>query len=356
MSAKSAFSQDDTLISSHVISFVLKDKTTILGYPNIKDDTLTYTYSSPIDTIYTNYDYGQFSRLNEYVFYYYDVQGKAHEILSSNIETISVSDSSFYFFHIHDNPYESYFYSTIVETDKYILYDAGSYFGIYNKQKKAIVVLGNTHHSLPGKSGLNRDIQLVEKYVKPFFSDCSDFLKKVQDNLVIEKYNDKYQMISTGGRLFDGIANFQCKSATLKKREPTIVSKDEDYPNAIYLEVLGNGLPYSINYDRLFYRTRHIKLYGRVGVGVVAYSKLWGMTLPIECSVAFGKKNNFETGIGCTFIYSSFDGFDSPRIPLRVGYRLEIDEYLFRLGLTPFFDHGDFFPMFGISFGKRFDD
>lgn len=130
----------------------------------------------------------------------------------------------------------------------------------------------------------------------------------------------------------------------------------EDYPNSVYLEVLGNGLPYSVNYERRFYGFRHLKLYGRAGLGVVAYSDLFGGTIPLECSVAFGNKSNFETGIGCTLPFTSFDGFDSARIPLRIGYRLEIDEFLFRFGLTPFFDYGILFPMLGISFGKRFDD
>jgi hypothetical protein len=203
MIAKSAFSQDDTLTSSHVISFILKDKTTILGYPNIKDNTLSYSY--PTTTIYSNSDYGQALR-NEYLFYYYDDQGKAHEILISKIESISVSDNSFYFVRIPD---ESYFYSQIVENDQYILYDEGTFFKIYNKQKKNYVKLGYTGHSFPGKTGLNKDIKSVEKYVKPYFSDCSDFIKKVQDNLVIEKYDDKNTM-RTGFRLFNGIANFQC--------------------------------------------------------------------------------------------------------------------------------------------------
>ena len=144
------------------------------------------------------------------------------------------------------------------------------------------------------------------------------------------------------------------QNSTLIKRESNIDS--EDYPNAVYIELLGNGLPYSINYERLVYGSGHLKLYGRGGLGVVAFSELWGGTIPIECSVAFGKKNNFETGIGCTFVFNSYDDFDSPRIPLRIGYRLEIDEFLFRVGLTPFFDNMNFFPMLGISFGKRFEE
>lgn len=142
--------------------------------------------------------------------------------------------------------------------------------------------------------------------------------------------------------------------STLIKRESTFDL--EDYPNAVYIELLGNGLPYSINYERRFYGFGYMKLYGRGGLGLVAYSKLWGGTLPLECSVAFGKNNNFETGIGCTFFFTSFDGFELPRIPLRIGYRLEKDDYLFRLGLTPFFDHLNIYPMLGISFGRRFDD
>lgn len=153
------------------------------------------------------------------------------------------------------------------------------------------------------------------------------------------------------------------QNSALIKRESTIDLEDyEDYQNAVYLEVLGNGLPYSINYERLIYRSGNVKLYGRGGLGVIGYSSLWAVWFPIESSVAFGKKNNFETGIGCTFAITgnaSLDEFQGgpPVIPLRIGYRLEIDEYLFRFGLTPFFNLSEgFTPMLGVSFGKRFDD
>lgn len=150
-------------------------------------------------------------------------------------------------------------------------------------------------------------------------------------------------------------------NGTVKSQNATLIKRDikidfEDYPNAVYIELLGNGLPYSINYERRFYGYGYVKLYGRGGLGVVAYSNLFGGTVPLESSVGFGQKHNFETGVGCTFSFTSFDGIELPRILLRMGYRLEIDEFLFRFGFTPFFDNGSFFPMLGISFGKRFDD
>ena len=148
--------------------------------------------------------------------------------------------------------------------------------------------------------------------------------------------------------------------SNLIKRGATIDS--DDYPNSVYIELLGNGILYSINYERRFYGYGHIKVYGRGGLGMIGYSSLWAVWFPIESSVAFGKKNNFETGIGCTFAITgnaSLDEFQGgpPVIPLRIGYRLEIDEYLFRFGLTPFFNLSEgFTPMLGVSFGKRFDD
>lgn len=143
------------------------------------------------------------------------------------------------------------------------------------------------------------------------------------------------------------------------------VKSQSEPKNALYFEFLGNGGLYSINYERQLYKSKDVwpfgsktlKLYGRGGLSAVAYSNLWGGTFPIECSVAFGKNKNYiESGIGCTFTYLSFSGFDHPIIPVRIGYRLEIGEYLFRLGLTPYFDQVTFNPWLGLSIGKRFDD
>ena len=66
----------------------------------------------------------------------------------------------------------------------------------------------------------------------------------------------------------------QSQNSTLIKSGYTI--DWEEYPNAVYLEVLGNGLPYTINYERRFYGHRNVKLYGRGGLGVIFYSDLWG--------------------------------------------------------------------------------
>jgi hypothetical protein len=70
-------------------------------------------------------------------------------------------------------------------------------------------------------------------------------------------------------------------------------------PNAVYVELLGNGGAYSVNYDRLL----TLKVAARVGVmglGIATDSGSAGvLAAPVMVSYLFGEgSHHFETGIG----------------------------------------------------------
>jgi hypothetical protein len=149
-------------------------------------------------------------------------------------------------------------------------------------------------------------------------------------------------------------------AATAQQTPPRVTS-----PSAVYVELLGNGLLYSINYDHRIAP----KLAARVGVmglgGVSDSSSAAVFTAPVMLSYLFGEGNShFEVGAGLILAAGAVDEVD----PLEdesfsrafgtatLGYRYQRPDggFIFRTGLTPFFDHTGFAPSFGISFGYGF--
>jgi hypothetical protein len=135
--------------------------------------------------------------------------------------------------------------------------------------------------------------------------------------------------------------------------------------NAFYIELLGNGLLYSINYDRLL--TDQIS--GRVGLMVIGAasdsSAAAVIAAPIMANYLFGRGNShFETGIGVTLMSGAVDnvgeiddeGFSGAVGTATLGYRYQRPGggFVFRAGLTPFFGRGGILPWFGLSFGYGF--
>lgn len=197
--------QDNNTIENHVITFILKDKSEVLGYPNVKSNIVSYTY--PNFSYYSNSDFGQALR-KEYLFYYYDSEGKVNEISLSKIDSISVTDSSFYFVQLPD---EAYYWSKVAESDNYILYDEGTMFKIYDKQSKEFLKIKLCGHSSDGKMFCKRDAKTFEERIQPYFKDCTEFIDLVKENLKEEKYDITVVGQTGGNKLFKGIANLQCK-------------------------------------------------------------------------------------------------------------------------------------------------
>ncbi|HSJ67651.1 MAG TPA: hypothetical protein VK921_08250 [Anditalea sp.] len=136
----------------------------------------------------------------------------------------------------------------------------------------------------------------------------------------------------------------------------------------VFVEVLGNGLIYSVNYDTRFSQ-RFDGIGGRAGIGYIAIDGTTLTTMPFLLNYLFGKeKHFFEIGVGPTVILASANsgGFgpvgDRERGSavigtMSVGYRLEPTDggFMFRAGLTPIFDSSSFWPLWPqVSFGYAF--
>jgi hypothetical protein len=95
--------------------------------------------------------------------------------------------------------------------------------------------------------------------------------------------------------------------------------------NSFFLEGLGNGLLYSLNYDHLFSIKKHPELGvgARIGVSHFGAFGLFGSsgmtTLPAEAYFSYGRKNCLELGPGYT---TMFEGEYHEGLPtVRLGYR-----------------------------------
>lgn len=126
----------------------------------------------------------------------------------------------------------------------------------------------------------------------------------------------------------------------------------EHHPQSFFVELGGNALYYSINYDRRFAK----KYSFRGGVSVVPHSFSTTVSVPVMVNYLAGRdKNFFEIGLGVSLMINLSEG--SEVVPTAtIGYRYQpVDKrFLFRAGFTPFFQsiyYAPFLPWLGVSFG-----
>lgn len=131
--------------------------------------------------------------------------------------------------------------------------------------------------------------------------------------------------------------------------------------NSAYLELLGNTLIYSLNYDRKF--TDHVS--GRIGV-----MALGAMVVPVMANYLAGSGNHrLELGAGPMLVLAGDVDVDTGEDgeeeiedsefllgTATFGYRYQpvYGGFVFRIGLTPIFTTGGGAPWAGISFGYAF--
>lgn len=141
--------------------------------------------------------------------------------------------------------------------------------------------------------------------------------------------------------------------------------------NSVYLEVGGNALLYSVNYERLLIGN----LSARVGISTIPGWFPWvdesddgaGLVMvPVLASVMFGPENHhFEVGAGATFGNASVDIGDLEGSESwvygsgMIGYRYQRPEGgpVFRATVTPLFIEVldiSVLPMIGLSLGRSF--
>ena len=139
--------------------------------------------------------------------------------------------------------------------------------------------------------------------------------------------------------------------------------------NALYVELLGAGLLYSINYDRHLIGRMHARVgYATFGSGFGSGDSNLHL-VPVQLMFVSDAQDALEIGAGVTMIVdrgrNAIRPHDSsaPSSNLKamasfsVGYRYQPIEsgFLFRIGFTPFIGYdGRFLPFGGISFGYAF--
>jgi len=138
----------------------------------------------------------------------------------------------------------------------------------------------------------------------------------------------------------------------------------------VFIEVGGQGLALTANYDSRFTKKRD-GLGGRIGIGHIASDGSSVTTVPVSLNYLLGKERQFfEVGLGATFATATLDGnffdFDDNDEDesgngvigtMSFAYRLQpVDSgFAFRAGFTPIFGRNFFIPYyFGLSLGYTF--
>jgi hypothetical protein len=142
-------------------------------------------------------------------------------------------------------------------------------------------------------------------------------------------------------------------------------SENEKRAQNIFVELGGQGLLFTANYDTRF-SNRRDGLGGRIGIGYIAEGGDNATTIPISMNYLLGKgRHFFEMGLGATLLATGgndnsllFDENNSNVIgTMSFSYRLQpVDRgFSFRAGLTPIFNKDFFIPYYaGLSLGYSF--
>jgi hypothetical protein len=124
--------------------------------------------------------------------------------------------------------------------------------------------------------------------------------------------------------------------------------------NSVYVELLGNGIVYSVNYDRIIQISNHFKLAPRVGITYWPQSessRYSSFIIPFEVNALWAKraesKNFAEGGLGLNLIgLKDYYGYDPAKgnlwknkfarvTTVRLGYRHQkpTGGFMYRAGL-----------------------
>lgn len=139
---------------------------------------------------------------------------------------------------------------------------------------------------------------------------------------------------------------------------------------AVFMELGGNGVTYSFNYDTRF-NNRQDGIGGRAGLSYFAVEGNGIFTLPVVVNYLLGKDGRyFEMGLGATYIGFSSSNSTNPDNnsvlfvdgstvigTMTFGYRRQPEDggFLFRVGVSPIFGSGSFIPWYPyIGFGYAF--
>lgn len=136
--------------------------------------------------------------------------------------------------------------------------------------------------------------------------------------------------------------------------------------NTFFVELLGNGLVYSLNYERFFTPQLGIRIGGMFlrGEDDAGDEATVGI-FPVMATYLLGDGNShFETGLGVGIFTASANideidedfGASDLYATATLGYRYQKPEggVIFRAGFTPAYASGNFIPWVGVSVGYAF--
>ena len=155
-------------------------------------------------------------------------------------------------------------------------------------------------------------------------------------------------------KLVAGVAMILCFST------PAFAHPGKMLHNHVFLEAGGNGIYWTINYERMF--TDNIS--GRIGLGYMPNNDNV-FTAPVMVNYLWGDTDHkVELGIGVLFVGADSDinrfngNLDQNGVggTATLGYRFQPagECWTFRAGYTPFFGLGGYQNWGGISFGYAF--
>ncbi len=121
--------------------------------------------------------------------------------------------------------------------------------------------------------------------------------------------------------------------------------------NSVYLELAGNGIIYSVNYDRIIPISNHFKLAPRIGISLLPTSKnsdYSNFISPVEINALWAKnkesKNHLEFGVGLSLITVKIQFINDPSettklakvTTTRLGFRHQKSTggFMYRVGLV----------------------
>ena len=144
--------------------------------------------------------------------------------------------------------------------------------------------------------------------------------------------------------------------------------ENEGSNHGVFLELLGNGIFYSVNYDTRFSKKKD-GFGGRVGFGYIGVDGDHYSSFPFLINYLKGKNGHyFEFGAGANYLVvdtenrinsspSSIERWEGWSGTVSLGYRFQPSEggFLFRAGLTPIFRKDEIRPFWPqVSIGYAF--
>lgn len=145
--------------------------------------------------------------------------------------------------------------------------------------------------------------------------------------------------------------------------------------NSVYLDIMGTGGWYSLNYERILFTKDKLDLGISSGASVTHFKDFDrhfnpDLSIPLSLNAFYGKNHHLEVGIGTTFasVVRADEDYDAQRylninLTMTLGYRYQKPGggFLFRAAYTPIIpvyrqisENGEFKNWFSLSFGYSF--